>query len=749
LKYAKWNERLIHLDRLDRSEFQRIYTASIHGDIHCIQCGEVVRLYLGIQQSPSFHHRNDDVCQQQEAPPVATAVDTEDETELNGFRLPKGRTITKTTEDSHTTWLPSKQAVVSKPFHPQTNEAKDAYALDRYQQEAVETTEGPLLVLAGAGSGKTRVLASRAVHMMENGTDPTKMMLVTFTSKAAKEMKERIETYLHNRNIHLPLPLTGTFHSIFYRILCHHDPKWRDSNRLLKWEWQKEQYIMPKLRELGIEEKDFAFDQALQQISFWKNMMMTPTDVQPKDDWEKDVKTLYSHYENVKEEKGTFDFDDMLIKCYELLCQNEDLLTHYQERFDYFFIDEFQDINPVQYELVKMLSDKTKNVFAVGDDDQSIYHFRGSDPSIILNFEKDFPNAKIIQLKANYRSNHAIVSCAHQVIERNQHRYQKEVFAQFDGDERPIFFYPYDEEEEATLIIQDMKERIQNGENPNEMAILYRTHSMARAVFERLSESNLPFQIEHDFESFYEKKMIKNILSFLRLSVNEDDVDAIGHLLSALFIKQSALNDLKAMTILHDCSFIEALPKLEGLQPFQLTKLRKVKRILPTLKKMKPLHALDVIEKDLGFQDFLKKRGHEGNKMEKGSDEIRDLKVIAKQFDSVAAFLQHVDHMIAKTKEMKATRHKRGIQLMTIHRSKGLEFDNVYILSAVDGGIPHDYALEAYRNGDEAPLEEERRLLYVAITRARKYVALSILQKRRGKTAKRSRFLAPIRLELL
>ncbi|WP_243292933.1 ATP-dependent helicase [Bacillus sp. FJAT-47783] len=749
LKYAKWNERTIYLDRLERSEYQRIFTAAKKSEVRCLQCENEVRLYLGIQQTPYFYHLNskyDSICGDNEQPPVAATVEENKEAiSVGGFHLPKGRSIKQKEAKDLTQWKAAKKAIIQKPFQEKKLEVDNGpFALDVNQQKAVETIEGPVLVLAGAGSGKTRVLASRAVHMIEQNIPPASMMLVTFTSKAAKEMKERIQTYLNDRQIKAPLPLTGTFHSIFYRILCHHDPKWKDTNRLLKWDWQKEQYIIPKLREMGLEEKDFPFDQALGQISYWKNMMLTPSDVDATNKWEKEAKALYAHYEQQKEEHGTFDFDDMLIKCYELLKTNPLLLKKYQERFRYFFIDEFQDINPVQYELMKMLSEHTKNVFAVGDDDQSIYSFRGSDPTIILHFKDDFPNAKVVQLKANYRSSHNIVSCAHSIIKRNKNRYPKEVFAQFTCEDKPIFFYPFDEEEEATMIIQDMKERIQKGESPNHFAILYRTHSMARAIFERLSESNIPFQIENDYESFYEKKMIKSILSFLRLSVNEEDVTAISHLLSALFIKQAALSDLKALSILEDCTFIDALPKLQGLKPFQVTKLNKVKRLLPKLKEMKPIHALDVIEKDLGFADFVKKRGHEGNKIEKGSDEIRDLKVAAKQFQTVQSFLAHVDHMVAKTKEMKKDKHKRGVQLMTIHRAKGLEFENVYILAAVDGGIPHDYALDAYSNGDDAPLEEERRLLYVAITRAKKYVALSLLQTRRGKSANRSRFLHPI-----
>lgn len=748
LKQARWKNRSIDLKSLHRSEYPLLYKAAKNSEVFCLHCGNEVALYIGIQRSPYFYHKSpnagqnchENIMQQKEA---HQTIIKEEYVETGGFRLPKERSIQK--EDNHpvaSTWKPTRKAVIQKPFHMhQLRNIDDEFSLDSDQLKAVETTNGPVLVLAGAGSGKTRVLAARAVRMISKNIDPRSMMLVTFTTKAAHEMKERIAAFLQKQNINSNLPLTGTFHSIFYRILCHHNPMWKDTSRLLKWSWQKEQYIYLKLRELGIEEKDFPFDQAFQQISFWKNMMITPEKVTATNEWEQKIKQIYEHYEHQKEQHHTFDFDDMLIKCYELFQANPKLLAKYQQRFHHFFIDEFQDINPVQFQLMKMLSNHSQNVFAVGDDDQAIYSFRGSDPTIILNFQKAYPSAKIIHLKTNYRSSHEIVSCAQSIIEKNKNRYRKQVFAQFQNEEKPLFFFPYDEEEEATMIVQDIKEKIEQGANPNDFAILYRTHSMSRAIFERLSESSMPFQLEKDYESFYEKKMVKCILAFLRLSVNPDDFLAMGDFLSAMFIKQSVLQDLKAITILQDCSFLEALLKLEGLQAFQMAKLKKVNKILPTLKRMKPIHALDVIEKDLGFADFLKKRGHEGNKIEKGSDEIHDLKVVAKNFQTVQSFLEHIDHIIAKTKDKKKELTSHGIQLMTIHRAKGLEFENVYILAAVDGGLPHDFALEQYRNGENDSLEEERRLLYVAITRAKRFVAISVLETRRGKMANPSRFI--------
>jgi DNA helicase-2/ATP-dependent DNA helicase PcrA len=392
---------------------------------------------------------------------------------------------------------------------------------------------------------------------------------------------------------------------------------------------------------------------------------------------------------------------------------------------------------------MKMLSEDSKNLCVVGDDDQSIYAFRGSDPSFILNFEKDFSNTTVITLNQNYRSAHAIVSSANKVIARNTARRQKEMAAQFDNELRPTFFFPYDEEEEATMIVTDMKEKIKQGASPTEFAVLYRTHASSRAIFERLSQSNLPFSIEQDADSFYKRRMVRSLLSFLRLSVNPNDASSLQDLVNALFLKKTAVNDLKAASILHDGTFIDALEYLQDLKPFQQKRLKKVIPLFKSLKSMSPSLALETISKDMGFDDFVKKRGNEGNMMEKGSDDVRDLKVVARKFKTVPELLEHVDHMIAMNAEMKALskQFNESIQLTTIHRAKGLEYKHVYVLSSVDGGLPHDYALEAYRGGDDVPLQEERRLLYVAMTRAQNSLYLSVPQTRRGKTAYPSRFL--------
>jgi DNA helicase II / ATP-dependent DNA helicase PcrA len=761
MKTAHYQNQLISIEQLDREDFQKIYNAGKNGELSCPACQEKVRLNLGINKSPHFFHINSVEKECQDVLPILHSEEVKEHfVEQNGFRMPKGRTIVEEPRPN-TVFNKIKMIASEIPFslknmpalkinQPIYLEKLEEFGvqLDESQSAAVMRTEGALLVLAGAGSGKTRVLTARTAYMLENNNiDPQSVMLVTFTSKAANEMKSRLLTYPQMNKEKVSKLVTGTFHSIFYRILLFHArDKW-NTDKLLKKEWQRDKILKEAGREIDLSEKEFAYDLALQQIGFWKNSLILPHEVRPASDWDEKCAFLYRKYEEYKANADMFDFDDMLIGCYQLFLASPQLLEQYQERFSYFLIDEFQDVNKVQYELIKLLSGKHQNVCAVGDDDQAIYSFRGSDPSYLLSFEEDFPDAKVITLDQNYRSSHEIVTTANQIIRLNKTRKVKKMKAQFSNGVAPILFYPHDEEEEATMIVTDIQEKISMGAAPSDFAILFRTHAGSRAIFERLANSNLPFIIDSDAESFYDRRIVRSILAFLKLSLNEDDTHAFSDILPSLFLKQSALNDCKANSILNDCSILEALGHLKLTHKFQEKKVKKVVDLTRRLKYSSPTAAIETIEKEIGFQDFLKKRGEEASKLEKGSDDIKDLKVAAKNFDSINALLDHAAHMSSMNKEIKNMRKhfSDAITLSTIHRAKGLEYNTVYIIGTVDGSIPHDYALN---NGDFAAIEEERRLLYVAVTRAKEQLYLSLPEKRRGKKAKSSRFLAPLKKEV-
>ncbi|WP_409291848.1 ATP-dependent helicase [Peribacillus sp. SCS-37] len=742
MKKAMKNERLFNLDTIDPSELQALYDDGTRGQLSCFVCRDAVKLYLGIENEPHFFHSSNKMdCREAGARVAEPAAALHD-----GFRLPRSRGITAGSEPA-AAWRQAVRVKTNPVFRSALQTAassEDPIQLDLQQKEAVMAVDGPVLVLSGAGSGKTRVLTARTAYMIaRHGIDPGGIMLVTFTAKASREMKERLLSFpgLSRRDVNSLI--CGTFHSIFYRILIHHEPgKWT-KEALLKWEWEKVQIVKAAGRERDLDEKLFAYDQALQQIGLWKNSLQFPDSIKAGDDWEEKCLFLYRKYEEYKVNHQKYDFDDMLLGCYLLLDSNPEILEKYQKRFTHFLIDEFQDINKVQYELIRLLAGKSQNICAVGDDDQSIYSFRGSDPAFISAFEQDFDGTKVIKLTNNYRSAHEIVGTANSIIRLNSNRREKSMNAQHDDGPPPMLFFPYDEEQEATMIVTDLKEKIAAGRNPGEFAILYRTHSMSRAIFERLSQSSLPFAIDQDADSFYDRKTVRSMLSYLRLSLNPESTDAITDLMPSLFLKQNVLRQIKADSILNDCSLLQALSYVKTSFAFQEKKLKKLPQQIGSLKDLSPVQALEAVEKELGFQDFIKKRGNEGNFMERGSDDVRDLKVAARRFRTIAEFLDHAEHMKGMNSEVKKlSKHfSQAIQLTTIHRSKGLEYGTVYVIGNVDGGLPHDYALDSYRKGDTGPLEEERRLLYVAATRARNELYLSIPHTRRGRAASPSRFL--------
>ncbi|MBT2688305.1 UvrD-helicase domain-containing protein [Bacillus sp. ISL-47] len=764
MKTALLHNKVLNLEKLNRESYQHIYQEGKKGKLFCPDCGASVRLYLGISKEPHFYHIQpiSRMCQdaEQDSDSKTAQAELKEFIERNGFQIPVSRAIASTAvKNADSTFkkaLPVKNIPPYTKDNTQNHSFPDEYLqalsqsgifLDERQAAAVSHIEGPLLVLAGAGSGKTRVLTTRTAFMLrEKKIDPKSIMLVTFTAKAAAEMKERLLDYPGMDSRKVKQVISGTFHSLFYRILSFHSPEKWSSGKLLNREWQREQIIKEACKDLKLDEKEIAYDLTLQQISYWKNSLIMPEKIQPENDWEKQTAILYKRYEQAKERKGLFDFDDMLTGCYALFKNHPAILGQYQSRFQYFLIDEFQDINKVQYELMKMLSAQTKNICAVGDDDQSIYAFRGSDPQYLLDFEKDFPEAKVITLNQNYRSAHEIVSAANQIISLNKLRRAKSMNAQYSSNQQPFLFFPYDEEEEATIILTDIQDKIEKGYEPQDFAVLFRTHAGSRAVFERLANSSLPFKLDQDAESFYDRFIVRSMLSFLKLSINEDDQNAIKDILPSLFVKQTALQDIKAESILKDCSLLECLSHIKTGFAFQESKLKKVIPVTRSLSGLTPLTAIETVEKELGFQDFIKKRGNEGNKMEKGSDDLKDLKVAARNFNSLAEFIEHTEHMKAMNKEIKqlSKSYSNAITLSTIHRAKGLEYNVVYVVGAVEGSLPHDHALEAYRSGDSAPLEEERRLMYVAVTRAKKDLYISVPEKRRGRKAYPSRFLAPI-----
>lgn len=763
---------LLQPETYNRIPFWRM--AARQDQIRCPVCAFPLRLIAGVTFEPYFVHAEDVDCSGlsleeasgpdwllvQEQVAAATAVvdkpeeeETTEDPVIGSFRMPKKRSIGK----SVTVPSPApKPPIFRKRLTPKKSiqhlaEQKRNESLHPGQQQAVHTTEGPLLILAGAGSGKTRVMTARTAHLIQDkGIEPKQILVVTFTTKAAEEIRQRIARQL------LPSQarelVAGTFHSIFYRMLLHHQPARWDQQRLLKKEWQKWRLLRETGVLLGHDDllalkENEALD-ALGVISRWKNEYLLPHDVayrEPASDTEKQAQQLYPLYEEAKRKHNWFDFDDMLIGCYEMLREDSSLLKRYQDRITHVMIDEFQDINRIQYETVKLLAAPHNNLCVIGDDDQSIYGFRGSDPQYILGFTKDFPEAQTITLEVNYRSHSSIVSLGYSLIGHNRERWEKECrsFHHEEGD--AYLFEPEDEEEQASRIVDEIIHRQEHGAVLGECAILYRTNESARPILERLSEAGIPFHYTQEEDSFYQRQTVRWTLAYLRLAQNPDDSDALKEVLPTLYISHEMWNALRSQAILEDVPILHVLPNQAQLKPYQRKHLQTVMDILTSCRECSAAQALELIYEDGKLRDYLKKRAkNREDGKDRWADELQQLLAASKRHATVADFLSYIDQMTQREKEWRTQRPlpEEAVHVLSIHRAKGLEYDHVFLPDLVEGALPHEYTLDELRKGGNAALEEERRLLYVAITRARHSLCIGIPRERFGRKTRISRFVA-------
>lgn len=681
------------------------------------------------------------------------SIDEENTPTIGSFRLPKKRTIgTSTTPPPPAPKPPvfRKRLMPKKTISHMAEQMRDQ-SLHPGQQQAVHATEGPFLILAGAGSGKTRVMTARTTHLISDlGVKPNQIMVVTFTTKAADEIRQRIARQLpagQAREL-----IAGTFHSIFYRMLLHHQPERWDQQRLLKKDWQKWRLMRETGALLGHDDlatlKETEITEALGIISRWKNEYIRPQEVayrEATNDAEKRAIQLYPLYEATKKKHQWFDFDDMLIGCYEMLRDDPGLLRRYQERITYVMVDEFQDINRIQYETVKLLAAPQNNLCVIGDDDQSIYGFRGSDPQYILGFTKDFPQASTFTLEVNYRSHSSIVSLGYSLIGHNRERWAKECqsFHREEGD--TYLFEPEDEEEQASRIVDEIIHRREQGAILGECAILYRTNESARPILERLSEAGIPFHYTQEEDSFYQRQTVRWTLNYLRLALNPDDTDALKEILSTLYISAEMWNALRSQAIIEDKPILHVLPHLTQLKPYQRKHMQQINEILTACKDISPAQALELIYEDGKLRDYLKKRAKDREDgRERWSDELQQILAASKRHATISDFLAYIDQMARQEKEWRNMRPlpDEAVHVLSIHRAKGLEYDHVFLPDLVEGALPHEYTLDELRKGGSGALEEERRLLYVAITRARRSLCIGIPRERFGRKTRTSRFIA-------
>ena len=596
------------------------------------------------------------------------------------------------------------------------------------QNDAVTFGKGPVLVLAGPGSGKTLTIVNRIKYLIEKEqVRPEEILVITFTKYAAKEMKQRFLDLIGKQKS----PVTiGTFHGIYYGIL-----KWAyrfgPENILSDAE---RNYIIKKAvscEEIEIlDEEDFISDIGM-EIGYVKNSMISIDEFRSKKCNADAFRNIYRDYETERKKRRKIDFDDMLVLCYQLFTSRPDILKMWQNKFKYILIDEFQDINQIQYDVIKMLAAPENNIFVVGDDDQSIYRFRGADSKLMFQFMKDFPKASKILLDINFRSGANIVRQALKVIENNEERFEKDINTSRDKGNPVHVQETLDPLDEAEYVIKDIKLQIEKGVQPEDIAILYRIHTDARTIVECLMDRGIDFQMKEHLPNIYDHFIAQDIIAYFKLACGNKDRREIIKVMNkpVRYISRDALSK-KEFTF-------EQIRKFYIDKEWMQDRIDQLEWDLKMMYKMKPDAAIRHLRKKIGYDEFLRDYAKEKNiPYQDLVDVAKELEESASKYESLEKWLTHVEKYSEELKQKDKSRmeNSKGINLMTIHGAKGLEFDTVYIVEANEGQMPYKKSLK------EGGLEEERRLFYVAMTRAKNTLKIVYTKIKNGKDRNPSRF---------
>ena len=608
--------------------------------------------------------------------------------------------------------------------------------LNRGQDEAIKHGNGPCMVLAPPGSGKTLIVTERIRYLIEeSGVRPDQILVITFTRYAAREMKERFERLTAGKNY----PVTfGTFHSIFYGILkCAYGI---GANNLMS-EKESSVLLQEVLDQIDIESTPEVEDEEelvrelLREVGMVKNGLYHLKDFHSKYLTQDEFAEVFRSYEHQKKELKKFDFDDMLVQCYALFRKKPEILQGWQKRFQYILIDEFQDINRVQYEVIRMLAAPRYNLFVVGDDDQSIYGFRGAKPELMLYMKQEFPSLRTISLTVNYRSTEFITGAAARVILHNDTRFYKRVQS-FRGRGQNVHVQEVlDEQEEAQYVTEEIQKKLDQGIKPGEIAVLFRAAVQARMISEILSEHRIPFEMRDYVTNFYRHFIVKDMMAYLQLAAGKRDRSLF------LTICNRPLRYLARNSMENRQVNFEDLRKFYCDKDWMLDIIDQFAVDVRMMKNMAPYAAIQYIRKKIGYDDFLKEYAEKHQiSWKQLMDVMAELEERSKNFKSydeweihIAKYTQELEEQQAKARKIKGERENK-VQLMTVHSAKGLEFEDVFVIHANEGEIPHQKA----EKKDE--IEEERRLFYVALTRAKNNLCISYITQKNGNSIKPSRF---------
>ena len=607
--------------------------------------------------------------------------------------------------------------------------------LNDKQQEAVEYMAGPLLILAGAGSGKTRVLTYKIAYLLEKEiVKPWQILAITFTNKAAKEMKERIEALVGQVSNDMWL---GTFHSVCVRILKREIELLgytRDFN--IFDEIDKEKVIKEVMKKLNIDEKVYPVGLIKSEISKAKEAMKDEVAYQKDamgDFRKEEIAKVYNMYQETLKKNNSIDFDDIIMLTVQLFLENPDRLLYYQNKFNYILVDEYQDTNKSQFLLISMLSSATGNICVVGDESQSIYGFRGADISNILNFEQEFPNAKIVKLEENYRSTQNILNAANEVIKNNKSKIDKQLWTQNEEGDKIEYKTLNNEYEEVEYVVDEIDDICRKEhENYSNFAVLFRTNAQARVLEEVFMKAGTPYKLIGGIK-FYARKEIKDIISYLKLIQNTNDNIALKRIINEpkRGIGNTALDKLDALSSERGLSIFEFIQDSNNLIGFRsagnIMEFRDmINDLIKEKDKIKVSELIKKTLKDSGYEDMLNSEGTKETEIR--FDNLMEFIGVAIEFEnenaenSLGDFLDSIA-LVSDVDNLDESTD--AVTLMTMHSAKGLEFDNVFLVGMEEGLFPSKRSIE-----EDVQTEEERRLCYVAITRAKKHLFITNTKKR-------------------
>ena len=607
--------------------------------------------------------------------------------------------------------------------------------LNTAQQRAVCHETGPMLVLAGPGSGKTTVLLCRISRLLERGlAKPQEILALTFSKAAAEEMKSRFENLNGASGVSF-----GTFHSIFFRILRSRygwnvEQIFQEEERrsILRNSIEAEKWDIPDLEEY--------ISQFFSQLSLMNSELEQPNRFTPTGMPVEEFRKLYRAYEGYKERHEKLDFDDMLTQCYQLLREDAAVREYWQRKYKFILVDEFQDVNQAQFACLQILAERHQNLFVVGDDDQSIYAFRGARPDFLLHFPTLYPAAKKVTLNTNYRSTERIVNLAERVIGNNEVRFVKNMKGIGEAGDKVTFFLAEDAAKEAAHIAEKIGRLLDEGMPLTEIAVIYRTNLQGGAYARELYKRGIPYDLRDNSGNVYEHWVAKDLLAYLLLAENEESDSALRRILNKpkRYIGKDLLAEAETMPYTLLRSFF-VCPSLKGWQEENLENLR---IDLNQIRKRTPYDAVKYIRKVIGYDEYLEEfaayRRTSAQVLQEIADEIMET---AKDCADVRSFREQLERLSLQMKEQsrKKGQKRNGVALMTMHGAKGLEFRAVFLPSLVEGIVPHEKGMDT--------VAEERRLFYVAMTRASEKLCLSAILQRYEKERKPSRFLAEMGLD--